>query len=60
MFDVQKELVLNPVVIEVLYKAICKIAMQEPKELVEVPTIPEDAEDDKKEEMGEKIEEAKK
>ena len=34
--------------------------MQEPKELVEVPTIPEDAEDDKKEEMGEKIEEAKK
>jgi len=30
MFDVQKELVLNPDVIEVLYRAICKVAMQEP------------------------------
>jgi hypothetical protein len=30
MFDVAKELVLSPDVIEVLYRAICKVAMQEP------------------------------
>jgi len=27
MFDIQKELVLNPDVIEVIYRAICKVAM---------------------------------
>ena len=60
MFDSQKELVLNPDVIEVLYRAICSIAMAEPTPLLEVPVIPEDADDDKKDEMNEQIEETKK
>lgn len=60
MFDVQKELVLNPDVIEVIYRAICKVAMQEPVPLQELPVIPEDADDDKKDEINEQIEEVKK
>lgn len=53
LFDMQKELVLSTDIIEVLYKAICKVAMQQPKELIEVPVIPEDADDDKKDEVNE-------
>jgi hypothetical protein len=60
LFDIQKELVLNPDVIEVIYRAICKVAMQKPKELLEIPTIPDDADDDKKEEIQEQIDETKK
>jgi len=53
LFDVQKELVLNNDVIEVLYRAICKVAIQKPKDLIEVPVAPEDADDDKKDEINE-------
>jgi hypothetical protein len=60
MFDIQKELVLNPDVIEVIYRAICKVAMQQPRELHVVPTIPEDADEEKKEELNEQIEDTKK
>lgn len=59
LFEIQKELVLNPDVIEVLYRAICKVAMQKPKDLTEIPTIPDDADDDKKEEIQEQIEKIK-
>ena len=60
MFDVQKELVLNPDVIEVIYRAICKVAMQDPVPLQELPVIPDDADEDKKDEISEQIEEVKK
>lgn len=53
LFECQKELVLNPDVIEVIYRAICKVAMQEPTPLVEIPVIPDDADEDKKDEIGE-------
>lgn len=60
MLDCQKELVLNPDVIEVIYRAVCKVAMQEPTPLQEIPVIPDDADEDKKDEIGEQIEEVKK
>jgi len=52
MFDVQKELVLSTDVIEVLYRAICKVALKKPKEVVAIPEVPEDADDDAKEELA--------
>jgi radial spoke head protein 3 len=60
MFDAQKELVLSPDVIEVVYRAICNLAMRQPQKLLVIPTIPEDADDDKKEEIHEQIEDFKK
>jgi hypothetical protein len=59
LFDVQKELVLSTDVIEVLYRAICKVALKKPKDLVPIPEIPEDADEEAKEELQNQIESIK-
>jgi hypothetical protein len=60
MFDAQKELVLSPDVIEVVYRAICNLAMRSPVKLLAIPSVPEDADDEKKDEINEQIEDFKK
>jgi len=59
LFEVQRDLVLQPEVVEVIYKAICKMALKKEKQPAEVPAIPDDAADDKKEELQEQIEKIK-
>ena len=59
LFEIQKDLVLSPDVIEVLYKAICKLAMRPPKELVAIPEVTDDMDAAKKDEVNEQIEQAK-
>jgi len=56
MFDVQKELVLSTDVIEVLYRAIAKVALKKPRDLIPIPEVPEDADDDAKEELANQTE----
>ena len=55
MFEVQKELVLSGDVIETLYRALCKVAMKKPKEPIAIPDIPEDADEDAKEDLQNQI-----
>lgn len=55
MFEVQKELVLSGDVIETLYRALCKVAMKKPKEMIAIPDIPEDADEDAKEDLQNQI-----
>jgi len=42
-------------VIETLYRALCKVAMKKPKELIAVPEIPEDADEEAKEDLQNQI-----
>lgn len=51
LFEVQKELVLSSDVIETVYRALCKVALKKPKELTAIPEIPDDANEDDKEEL---------
>ena len=51
LFEVQRDLVLQPEVIEVIYKALCKMALKKQRDQLEVPTMPDDIAEDKKEEM---------
>ena len=56
MFEVQKELVLSVEVIETLYRALCKVAMKKTKDPVVAPEIPEDADEEAKEDLQNQIE----
>lgn len=59
IFEVAKDLVLVPDVIDNIYRAVCKIATRTPATAQEIPEIPEDAEDDRREVLQEEIEKIK-
>jgi hypothetical protein len=59
IFEVAKDLVLVPDVIDNVYRAICKIATRKPVAAQEIPEIPEDADDDKRDVIQEEIEKVK-
>jgi len=56
LFDIQKDLVLSTDVIDVVYKAICRIALRKHHPIKEMPTAPEDADDAAKEKVAEDAE----
>jgi hypothetical protein len=49
MFEIQKDLVLLPEVIDSIYRAITRIIQAKPKALQAVPDLPEDADEEAKE-----------
>ena len=60
LFDIQRDLCLNADIIDVVFKAVTKIAMQNPHDVEEMPVVPEEADDDQKaafEEEGGKVKE---
>ena len=59
MFEIQKDLVLLPEVIDSIYRAITKIIQAKPKALQTVPDLPEDAVEEAKEQRVERLEQAK-
>ena len=59
LFEIQKDLVLSNDVIEVLYKAVCKLAMKPPTPMHPVPEATEDMDAAAKEELAETVEKVK-
>mmetsp|Transcript_15167 Transcript_15167/g.23410 ORF Transcript_15167/g.23410 Transcript_15167/m.23410 type:complete len:480 (+) Transcript_15167:477-1916(+) len=59
LFEVQRDLVLQPEVIEVIYKALCKMALKKQRDPIEPPVMADDLPEDKKEEVTEAINKAK-
>lgn len=59
IFEVAKDLVLVPDVIDNVYRAICKIATRKPVAAQEIPEIPEDADDDRRDVITDEIEKVK-
>jgi len=53
IMEIQKDLVLVPEVIDALYRAVCRVALQKPAVHQEIPVIPDDAADEVKEELQE-------
>jgi len=49
MFEIQKELVLSPEVVEVVFKVIAKLTSEQPKVHAAIPTIPEETAEEAKE-----------
>ena len=58
IFDIQKDLVLVPDIVDVIYTSICKIATKPLIEAQEVPEAPAEGEEDGSEERVAKIKEA--
>ena len=54
MFEIQKDLVLLPEVIDSIYRAIARIIQAIPKNLQAVPDLPEDADEEAKENHNER------
>ena len=59
MFECSKDLVLNVEAVETIYKGLISIACTKPSELIPIPEITSDMDDDKKEEMNDQIEKVK-
>lgn len=49
MFEISKDLVLLPEVVDSIYRAITRIILAKPKALQTVPDLPEDADEEAKE-----------
>ena len=59
MFDIQKDLVLSADIIQVLYRAITKLATQEPVALLPIPEETEGMTEEEKEALPDQIEKVK-
>ena len=59
MMDVKKDLVLSQEVIDVVFKTVTKICVEQPKAMLDIPAKPDGAEGDAEEEYNNKVEEIK-
>lgn len=59
MMDVKKDLVLSQEVIDVVFKTVTKICVEQPKAMLEIPAKPDGAEGDAEEEYNTKVDEIK-
>lgn len=53
MFECSKDLVLSPEAVETIYKGLIGIACTKPSELIPIPEITGDMDEEKKEELNE-------
>ena len=59
MFECSKDLVLNNEAVETIYKGLIGIACTKPAELIPIPEITSDMDEEKKEEINDQIEKVK-
>ena len=59
MFECSKDLVLNTEAVETIYKGLIGIACTKPTELIPIPEITSDIDDEKKDEVNDQIEKIK-
>lgn len=59
MFECSKDLVLSPEAVETIYKGLIGIACTKPTEMIPIPEITSDMDDEKKDEINDQIEKVK-
>ena len=59
LFEVQKDIVLAQDVIDIVFRSLCKAALMKPRQPLPLPEMPDDADDDKRDELNEQTEKIK-